>query len=227
MRTTPLIRAMLADMALLTLLAPWAPADAATVAGAGPDAGATDSRPSVDDSRQLDPRSHLQRPPGLGPTYVTASAGGGSLADGDQPRPGYSLAVVFRPHRAADFHHPLYAWNTGLVLQIDRQGGGPATIISGDAILRRYLADMRPRDAGRAAFLGLGAGISHAKWQDQPDSPDGSADGFSFLLEVGLEWNLDRALVLTGKGQYRLYDRGGHNLSGWSLHGGVGLPFPF
>jgi hypothetical protein len=173
------------------------------------------------------PFVRLQRPPGPGPAYVTACGGGGSLAAGDQARPGYSLAVVFRPHRAADFHHPLYAWNTGLVLQIDRQGGGPATLISGDAILRRYLADMRPRDAGRAAFVGLGAGISHASWQDQPDSPDGSADGFSFLLEVGVEWNLDRALVLTGKGQYRLYDRGGHDLSGWSLHGGVGLPLPF
>ncbi len=173
------------------------------------------------------PFVRLQRPPGPGPAYVTACGGGGSLADGDQARPGYSLAVVFRPHRAADFHHPLYAWNTGLVLQIDRQGGGPATLISGDAILRRYLADMRPADAGRAAFVGLGAGISHASWSDQPDSADGSADGFSFLVEVGVEWNLDRALVLTGKGQYRLYDRGGHDLSGWSLHGGVGLPLPF
>jgi len=220
-RTTSLLWALLGILALLASVA------SAPAAGADPGSEAADSRPAADDSRLLDPRSHLQRPPGLGPTYLMASAGGGSLADGDQARPGYSLSVVFRPHRAADFHHPLYAWNTGLVLQIDRQGGGPATIISGDAILRRYLADMRPRDAGRAAFLGLGAGISHAKWQDQPDNPDGSADGFSFLVELGLEWNLDRALVLTGKGQYRLYDRGGHDLSGWSLHGGVGLPFPF
>lgn len=221
MRTGSLPWARLAILALLT--------SATLVPASGADSGseAADSRPPADDSWQLDSRSHLQRPPGLGPTYVTASAGGGSLADGDQLRPGYSLAVVFRPHRAADFHHPLYAWNTGLVLQIDRQGGGPATIISGDAILRRYLADMRPRDAGRAAFLGLGAGISNARWEGRPDRPDGSADGFSFLVEVGLEWNLDRALVLTGKGQYRLYDRGGHDLSGWSLHGGVGLPFPF
>jgi len=175
----------------------------------------------------LDPSSRLQRPPGQGPAFVTASGASGQLRDGDQARPGYSLAVVFRPHRAADFHHPLYAWNTGLVLQLDRQGGGPAKLVSGDLILRRYLADMRPLDAGRAAFVGLGAGISHASWSGRAGSPGGSSDGFSFLLEVGLEWNLDRALVLTGKGQYRLYDRGGHDLSGWSVHGGVGLPFPF
>jgi hypothetical protein len=175
----------------------------------------------------LAPDSRLQRPPGRGPTYVTASGATGHLRDGDQVRPGYSLGVVFRPHRAADFHPPLYAWNMGLVLQIDRQGGGPATLISGDLILRRYLADMRPFAAGRAAFVGLGAGIAHASWSHQPDTPDGSADGFAFLVEFGLEWNLDRALVLTGKGQYRLYDRGGHDLSGWSLHAGIGLPFPF
>ena len=61
----------------------------------------------------------------------------------------------------------------------------------------------------------------------QPDQPDGASDGFSFPVEGGLEWNFDAALVLVGKAQYRLYDRGGHNHSGWSLHLGFGLPFPF
>ena len=176
---------------------------------------------------QYDPRSRIQRPPVKGPTFITASIATGKLADGDQVRPGYSFSVIFQPHRAADFFNALYAWNTGLILQVDKQGGGSATIISGDIILRRYLADMRPVEGGRSFFLGLGAGISHVDWSDQPDTPDGSGDGFSFLVETGLEWNLDPALVLVGKGQYRLYDRGGHNHSGWSLHLGFGLPFPF
>ena len=110
---------------------------------------------------------------------------------------------------------------------MDSQGGGPASIISGDVGLRHYLSDMRPVSGGRSFFLGLGLGVSHASWERQPDSPDGSADAFSFLAEGGLEWNLDPALVLIGKGQYRLYDRGGHNHSGWSIHLGFGLPFPF
>lgn len=179
-----------------------------------------------------DPASHIQRPPGKGPTYVVATAGGGALADGDQPRPGYTVSAVLRPPRAADFANALYAWNTALVLQVDKQGGGPATIISGDLIMRHYLGDMRQPDAGRAWFVGMGAGISHARWEvfsgDDDQAPvGGAADAFTFLVEAGLEWNLDPALVLVGKAQYRLYDRGGHDLSGWTLQGGLGLPFPF
>ncbi|MEZ4388433.1 MAG: hypothetical protein R3D98_12850 [Candidatus Krumholzibacteriia bacterium] len=172
-----------------------------------------------------DPASHITRPPGKGPTYVVVTGGGGRLADGDQPRPGYAVSAILRPHRAADFANALYAWNTALVLQVDKQGGGPATILSGDLIRRHYLDDMRDLAGGRAWFVGLGAGISHASWVLPADS--GAADAFSFLVEAGLEWNLDPALVLVGKGQYRLYNRGGHDLSGWSLQAGFGLPFPF
>lgn len=178
-----------------------------------------------------DASSHVQRPPGTGPTYVTATGGVGQLADGDGMRRGYTLAAVMRPHRAADFHNPFFAWNMALVLQIDKQGGGPATIVSGDAVMRRYLADMRGLEGGRAVFIGLGAGISHASWTtagaDGEPATGGSTDAFTFLAEFGLEWNLDPALVLVGKGQYRLHDRGGHDLSGWTLQMGVGLPFPF
>lgn len=177
-----------------------------------------------------DPASHILRPPGKGPTYVVLSGGVGQLADGDGIATGYAVSAVMRPHRAADFHDPLYAWNTALVLQVDKQGGGAATILSGDLILRHYLGDMRSLDGGRAWFVGLGAGLSHASWTtagvDGGPPGGGSADAFTFLLEAGLEWNLDPALVLVGKGQYRLYDRGGHDLSGWTLQVGFGLPFP-
>ncbi len=178
-------------------------------------------------SVEYDPASHIQRPYGKGVTFITVAAGSGRLADGDQWRPGYSIDVVFRPHRAADFYNSLFAWNTGLVLQVDKQGGGPASILSGDMVLRHYLADMRPWNARRSAFFGLGAGISHVEWRRQGSTPDGSGDNISFLAEFGLEWNLDPALVLVGKGQYRLYDRGGHDHSGWSLHLGAGFPLPF
>lgn len=186
---------------------------------------------SVAAATEYDPASRIQRPPGQGPTYVVVTGSGGLLADGDQIRPGYSMTVILRPHRAADFNHALYAWNTALVLQIDKQGGGPARLLSGDFVLRHYFADMRPVSGGRAGFLGFGVGLSHASWQTARSSPSrvetGSADAFTFLVEAGAEWNLDPALVLVGRGQYRLYNRGGHDLSGWSVHVGAGLPFPF
>jgi len=175
---------------------------------------------------RYDPLSRIQRPPVAGVAYVTAAGATGQIADGDQLRPGYSFSVIFRPHRAADFYHPLYAWNTALVLQVDKQGGGPASILSADVGLRHYLADMRPLAAHRAVFLGFGAGISHVEWEPRRGAA-GAADNISFLAEVGLEWNLDPALVLVGKGQYRLYHRGGHDHSGWSLHAGAGFPLPF
>jgi len=179
-----------------------------------------------------DPDSHIERPPGQGPVYVTAMAGGGSLTDGDQARTGYAVNAIIRPHRAADFFNEFFAWNNALVLQVDKQGGGPAQILSADFIVRHYLADMRGLEGGRAFFVGLGTGISEAKWAlpvEEPDVDPGHerANAFTFLAEVGLEWNLDPALVLVGKGQYRLYNRGGHDLSGWSLQAGAGLPFPF
>jgi len=174
-----------------------------------------------------DPRSRIARPPPAGVASQTAAGAPGQRADGDQARPGYSVSVIFRPHRAADFYNALYAWNTSLILQVDKQGGGPASILSGDVGLRHYLADMRPLAAGRAVFLGLAVGISHVEWSGRGPDASGAADNFSFLGETGCEWNLDPALVLVGKAQYRLYDRGGHNHSGWSLHLGAGFPLPF
>ena len=176
---------------------------------------------------RLDPHARTQRPPGRGPAYVLAAAAFGQINDGDGPTSGHSISVVLRPHRAADFNHALYAANTALVLQVDKQGDEAASLISADIIMRRYVRDMRPREAGRSVFLGLGAGISRAAWSTLAERPGGSAENFSFLLETGLEWNLSRTLVLLGKGQYRLFDRGGHDHSGWSAHVGAGMPLPF
>ena len=52
---------------------------------------------------EWDPVSRLSRPPRGGPMYITVAGGGGSVAAGDQMRPGYSLAAILRPHRAEDF----------------------------------------------------------------------------------------------------------------------------
>ena len=178
------------------------------------------------ESGHFDRGSRIQRPHGRGITYIAASAAAGQLIDGDQIRAGTSLSVIFRPHRAADFLHTLYALNTALVLQADWQGDNAASIRSGDLLVRRYIGDMRPLAAGRACFVGFGAGISRATWGTRDGQPGGSADHFSFLAESGLEWNLRPALVFVVKGQYRLYRRGGRDHSGWSVHLGAGLPFP-
>ncbi len=176
---------------------------------------------------RYDPRSRIQRPHGTGVAYLAAAAALGQLGEGQGVEPGYSVAVIFRPHRAADFHHALFAWNTALVLQVDRQGDDGAATVSGDLIARRYFGDMRAAAAGRAMFAGLGAGISRAEWGAGQEAGAGTASDLSFLLEAGLEWNLNPALVLVGKGQYRLLDRDGRNHSGWSLHLGAGVPLPF
>lgn len=179
-----------------------------------------------------DPDSRIERPFGKGCSYVMVTAGGGSLNDGDQARTGYTVAAVMRPHRAADFFPQFFAWNNALVLQVNKEGGGPASLLSADAVVRHYLGQMRGNDDGRALFVGLGTGLSEAKWAREVTEPGvdpghGTETAFSFLIEFGLEWNLDPALVLVGKGQYRLYNRGGHDLSGWSLQAGAGLPLPF
>lgn len=179
------------------------------------------------ETERYDPHSRIQRPFGQGAAYFTAAAALGQLREAEGVQSGYCLAAVLRPHRAADFYDALYAWNTALVLQVDKQGDQTASILSGDLVLRRYLGDMRPAGAGRAVFLGLGAGISHVAWAARDGAAGGSADAFAFLAEAGLEWNLNPALVLLGKGQYRLYDRGGHDHSGWSVHVGAGVPLPF
>ncbi len=166
-------------------------------------------------------------PRGKGPAYAVVSAAMGQVNDGDGPAVGHSVSVIFRPHRAADFQRSLYAWNTALVLQVEKQGDEAASTISADIVLRRYVSDMRPREAGRSAFVGLGAGISRGAWPARGERPGGAVENFSFLVEAGLERNLSRTLVLLGKGQYRLFDRGGHDHSGWSVHLGAGLPLPF
>ena len=171
--------------------------------------------------------SRIQRPHGPGVVYLAAAAAAGQLGAGCGVQPGYSLSLICRPHRAADFLNSLYALNTALVLQVDKQGDKTASILSGDLVLRRYLGDMRALTTGRSAFIGLGAGISHVAWGPGDRTPGGSADNFSFLAEAGLEWNPNPKLVLVGKGQYRLYNRDGHDHSGWSVHLGAGLPLSF
>lgn len=179
------------------------------------------------DNGHFDPGSRIQRPPGRGVTYLVAAGAAGQLGSGNSVQPGYSVSVIFRPHRAADFQNAFYARNTGLVLQVDKQGDDAASILSGDLVVRRYMGDMRPLAAGRAVFAGIGAGISRAQWSSEGAMTGGSAENFSFLAETGLEWNLNRTLVLMAKGQYRLYKRGGRDHSGWSAHLGAGLPLPF
>jgi len=163
--------------------------------------------------------SHIGRPLHRGPAYVWAAGAYGGLPGVGGTGSGYSLGLLLRPLRAAELINSCYAWNTGLLLQVDVQGGGAGQkIVSGDLVLRRYLRDMRTEAGGHSAFLGVGVGLSEL-------SADGiGGDGFSVLAEVGLEHEIKWSLVVSLGAQYRLYRISGHDDSAWSLEAGVALP---
>jgi hypothetical protein len=132
---------------------------------------------------------------------------------------GHGLGFLLRPLRASDLINSCYAWNTGLLLQVDVQGGGDGRkIVSGDLVLRRYLRDMRTEPGGHSAYLGLGVGLSRL------NAPDVGGSGFSLLTEVGLEHEIKWSLVVSLGAQYRLYRISGHDDPAWSLEAGVALP---
>ncbi len=136
------------------------------------------------------------------------------------PASGYSLGVLLRPLRAAELVDSCYAWNTGLLLQVDVQGGGGGQkIVSGDLVLRRYLRDMRTDPGGHSAFLGLGVRPEPALAR-----PGAGGDGFSLLAEIGLEHEIKWSLVVSLGAQYRLYRISGRDDTVWSLEAGVALP---
>ncbi len=164
-------------------------------------------------------QSHIGRPVHRGPAYVCASAAFGGLPGVGGTGTGYSLGVLLRPLRAAEFINSCYAGNTGLLLQVDVQGGGDGQkIVSGDLVLRRYLRDMRDDAGGHSPFLGLGVGLS------QLSAPAVGGDGFSVLAEFGLEHEIKWSLVVSLGAQYRLYRISGHDDGAWSLEAGVALP---
>jgi hypothetical protein len=164
--------------------------------------------------------SHIGRPLHRGPAYVFASGAFSGLSG--TTGTGYALGVLLRPLRAAELIDSCYAGNTGVILQVDVQGGSEGRkLVSGDLVLRRYLRDMRSEPGGHSPYLGLGFGLSALT------APVGGGDGFSLLLEAGLEREVMWSLVVSGGAQYRLYRIAGQDDPAWSLEAGVALPMSF
>jgi hypothetical protein len=161
--------------------------------------------------------SHLDRPLQPGPAYVFVAGAFGGVAGGVGV--GHSLGILLRPLRASDLIPACYAWNSGLLLQVDALGGGEGRkIVSGDLVLRRYQRNLRRDPGGHSAYLGFGCGLSRL------GASVGGGNGFSLLTEVGLEHEIKWRLVVSLGAQYRLYRIAGRDDAAWSLEAGVALP---
>ena len=144
----------------------------------------------------------------------------------DQGQPGFGALILFRPGRAANFFSFLYDWNASLVLQADYQKVSPdCRILSGDLIIRHYLQDMRDPATEVSPFVGVGFGGSEVTLPPGAGRPHDQY--WSWLLELGQEWNYRVKYLLFVKGQFRHYSFGGYNYSTWSLQAGAGLPLPW
>jgi len=177
-----------------------------------------------DNPRLALPAGHLDCPPEE-PPFVCVHGAFGSPFSAGQGHFGYGGSVIFLPPAASGFLDRLHAWNTGLVLQLDKQRlGNGDDIRSCDLVFRRYFAERRGGATRAQPFAGAGVGVSSVT----ASSGDlaGLANDWSWVLEAGQEWRTGRRLLLV-KAQLRLLDIGGHDLSSWSLLAGYGLPFPW
>ena len=178
--------------------------------------------PGLGSAADDDP-SGVGRPAELGTVYVTGSISVGGTIDYDLLRAGFGASFIFRPLAAEDFLGFLYRWNTSMVLQADyRPVAEDRRLLAGDFILRRYEHDMRSSAATGSTFWGLGVGAAEAT--APADAPTGDTISWTFLLEVGHEWNPSRNLVFFAKCQLRWFDHHGLDYSNWSVHGGAGIP---
>nr|MEE4269094.1 hypothetical protein [Candidatus Krumholzibacteria bacterium] len=159
------------------------------------------------------------------PIFLVGFLGLGGGVDYDQGQLGYGGAILFRPGRASRFLTALYDWRTAMLLQADYQKvSGENRIFSGDLILRRYLHSLDELQAGASPFVGAGLGASEV------ELPVGASErfqkGWSFLLEIGQEWTIQRKSLAFVKAQYRHYKNEGFNFSNWSLQAGLGFALP-
>jgi hypothetical protein len=169
------------------------------------------------------PGSRIDRPPERGPVFVAVFASVGGTMEYDPLRWGGGVNFIFRPLAAADFINFLYRWNTAMVLQAEyRSVSGDRDLLSADFILRRYEDDMRPVRGGGSSFWGLGVGATQATYIG--DSTSAAPRGFSGLLEVGHEWNNEHGVLLFADFQFRFFNHGGLDYTGWSVHCGAGMP---
>lgn len=181
--------------------------------------------PARANPRLTPPTSRLNRPEAE-PPYITGHLAFGGTFSHDQGLPGYGGSIIFRPPASADFLDFLAPWNTGLVLQVDRQSlGDGGRMLSADLILRRYFDERGGSRASVVPFAGGGLGASSA-WPGRSGSPPG-LKYWSLVLEGGQEWRFARGPLLLVKGQLRVLRQGGRDWSTWSVIAGIGLPFPW
>jgi len=176
-------------------------------------------------SRLTPPQSYLG-PSADAHSFLAVHGEIGSAFEFESGKLGYGAELIFRPGSAVNFLSFLYNWNAGLCMQIDYQTvSDNESILSGDFIVRKYLADMRDPKSSAAPFVGLGIGASRV------DLPSGSGDAknsyWSLVGEVGHEWTPAGKYIFWVKGQYRYYNYSGYNYSHWAVQVGVGIPVPW
>jgi len=171
------------------------------------------------------PRSHLGQPEPA-PIFLTGYLGFGGAPDYDLGSLGYGGQIIFQPGSASAFLNQLYSWNSSLIIQFDYQKvTEDSRILSADLIVRHYLSDRRLPETLEALFVGAGIGASHVRLP--LGEPDSETSYFSFVAEMGKEWDLRRDLLVVTRFQFRYYNYGGYNVSTWAFSVGAGIPVPW
>lgn len=185
-------------------------------------------------------RSALARPDHPRPPLLTVGPTIGGSPDWQLFRYGASGAILFRPDAAALLMPPLFYWDTGLVLQWEyRDVDRGRSLLAGDVVLRRYLADADGSSDSARLFVGLGGGVAQVRYP--PPAPAASEDTeeivvsdddgedryYALVGEFGYERDLGVAVVLLWKLQWRSYVWGGRDYSNYTIHMQVGIPLPW
>ncbi|MFO7653699.1 MAG: hypothetical protein R6X25_07720 [Candidatus Krumholzibacteriia bacterium] len=203
-----------------------APAPVATAAAdpAMVDPVASDDLPASRGSGTL---RHVGRPAERHPVHLIGDVSVGSGLAHALVRPGLGAGFLFRPAAADHFLAGLYRRNTALLLQAEyRRMGSDRRLLSADIILRPYLRDARTSGREMVPFVGLGLGAGEGTVRAAGGATR-RARGLSVVAEAGLEWRRRDGLLLSARGQVRIFDHEGLDYSGWSFHGALGVPLPW
>jgi len=169
---------------------------------------------------------HIERDLGREPIYLTGSLSLGGSVVHDFMSPGFGVAFVMRPAAADRFLRQLYNWNVGLALQAEYRGiASGRRLLAGEMVLRRYAQDMRSHAALQSTYLGFGFGASEVTFPIEDASA--SEIWFCLVFEAGHEWTPRPDLLMQVKAQYRFFRHHDLDYSGWSFHGGIGVPIPW
>jgi hypothetical protein len=177
-------------------------------------------------SKRLEnPRSTLGQPFDS-PIFLGAYGQLGGTFDFDQGQPGFGAILLFRPGSAVNFLDFLYDWNSSMVLQADYQKvSSDLRILSGDLIIRRYFNDVRVPGTAVSPFVGAGIGASEVTLP--PEAGRTFNIDWSWLVEIGQEWEYRTHYLIFIKGQFRHHSSLGYSYAGWTFQAGGGIPLPW